>query len=238
MENVKIKLTKHWNSPPDKKYSIGDEYLASLHPCTDRSDLRYAILENGYQIPNGCFDIIHPENGTELFNMSMGQSKNISDYSILLDGLYSDFGNHFCHTILCWCGIMEKGEQPQTSSGNFWQVWIAIHNGATVAICGLYSLLPYTYTGETLWLGWFGVLPELRNQNIGSDILNWLKEKAKNNGAKRIMSYVSSDGKPLMFYARHGFKKIGLVGDYVKLNQLSMSDFESEKDFIIELEML
>ena len=66
------------------------------------------------------------------------ESREIKDYSILLDGLYTDFGDHFCHSILCWCKLMEK--QQQTQDPSFWEVWIVKQNNKTIAICGLYSL--------------------------------------------------------------------------------------------------
>lgn len=164
--------------------------------------------------------------------MELIQSKNIEDFSILLDGLYPDFGNHFCHTILCWCGIMEVGEQQKRNEGHFWEVWLVKdHLGDTQAICGLYSLSKST---NELWLGWFGVLPELRNKNIGTYTINQLKFKEKNLGAKSLMSYVDEDGKPLNFYYRHGFGVINKVGSYVDENNLSMSDFEDRNDFVIK----
>ncbi len=161
--------------------------------------------------------------------MELIQSRNIEDYSVLLDGLYPDFGNHFCHTILCWCGLMENRKEKDNK---FWEVWIIKdHLGDTQGICGLYSL---SASIDELWLGWFGVLPELRNKNIGAYIINQLKFKAKNIGAKALMSYVNEDGKPLNFYYRHGFGVIDKVGSYVDENKLSMVDFENRNDFVIK----
>jgi len=58
MREVQIKIKKHWNVPPADGYSIGDEYSATIHLCTDTDKACYAILDNGYHIPSGCFDII------------------------------------------------------------------------------------------------------------------------------------------------------------------------------------
>ena len=127
---------------------------------------------------------------------------------------------------------MEQGEQPKRKENKFWEVWIAKENDKTLAICGLYSITPFDVS--TLWLGWFGVLPELRNSNIGSEILNQLKEKAKEVGATKLMSYVDEDGKPLNFYKRHGFNVIDTVGNYVKSNSITMTDFEDENDYVIQ----
>lgn len=164
--------------------------------------------------------------------MELIQSKNIVDYSVLLDGLYPDFGNHFCHTILCWCEIMEVGEQPKRKEGKFWEVWIVRdHLKNTLGICGLYSLSEST---NELWLGWFGILPELRSSGIGAHVINQLKVKAKNIGAAALMSYVDEDGKPLNFYYRHGFGVIDKVGNYIDENNLSMDGFEDRNDFVIK----
>ena len=61
MAKVKIKITKHWNVPPHKDYSIGDEYMAQLYPCSDDQNYHYAVLENGYTIPNGNFDVLNED---------------------------------------------------------------------------------------------------------------------------------------------------------------------------------
>ena len=161
------------------------------------------------------------------------QSREIKDYSILLDGLYTDFGDHFCHTILCWCKLMEK--QQQTQDPSFWEVWIVKQNNKTIAICGLYSL---DNNIDTLWLGWFGIIPEFRHQKLGNEVIEYLKETAKNIGAIRIMSYVDSNGKPLTFYKRNGFTVIGTVGEYIKENNLDLSNFEKEEDYIIKYSIL
>ena len=155
------------------------------------------------------------------------QSKNISDYTILLDGLYSDFGSHLCHTILCWCGLMKSSK----SFYQFWQVWIVKQDDKTIGICGLYSLDDKV---DTLWLGWFGILPELRNQRLGENVINYLKDTSIEVGASKLMSYVDQDGKPLPFYQRNGFIVKCRVGEYVKEHNLDISEFEDENDYIIE----
>lgn len=60
MGKVKIKIISHWNVPPEEGYNIGDEYTAILRPCLrqQRPDECYAVLDNGYTIPHGNFEII------------------------------------------------------------------------------------------------------------------------------------------------------------------------------------
>lgn len=124
---------------------------------------------------------------------------------------------------------MEIEQAPNKS--RFWEVWIIKQNNNTIGICGLYSL---NNKVDTLWLGWLGILPALRNQKLGCYVLDFLKETAIKIGATKIMSYVDSNGKPLPFYIRNKFKVIGTVGDYIKENNMDISDFENEKDYIIE----
>ncbi len=165
--------------------------------------------------------------------MEFSQSNNIWDYGEVLDKLYPDFGNPFCHTILCWCGVMEKTENKEEC---YWKLWlIKDSQQKTIGICGLYSLVPNNV--ETLWLGWFGIYPEYRNQNKGVLAIKWLKKTAKKLGAKVLMSYVDKNGKPLSFYERNEFKVIGNVADYIKENNLDISNFESEEDYVIKCKL-
>jgi GNAT superfamily N-acetyltransferase len=128
---------------------------------------------------------------------------------------------------------MEKGMQPNKYYENkYWEIWIIKDCGATIGICGLYSLRAENV--ETLWLGWLGITPEFRNTGFGSIVLSWLKEKAKGIGAKTLMSYVDKNGKPLPFYKRNGFTIEGRVDDFVVTNGLNISDFEGYDDFVIK----
>ena len=159
------------------------------------------------------------------------QSREIKDYTILLDNLYEDFGSHMCHTILCWCKLMKVGQQPKDSYHTIWEVWIIKQDDNTIGICGLYSL---NKNVEELWLGWFGIIPEFRFQKLGNEVIDYLKETAINMGATKLMSYVGSEGKPLTFYQRNGFEITGTVGEYIKENNMDLSNFESEDDYVIK----
>lgn len=163
--------------------------------------------------------------------MKFIQTKDIKEYATLLDGLYPDFGNHFCHTILCWCDIMESGKE----TGEYWQVWIVKHESQTIGICGLYSL---DNNIDTLWLGWLGIVPELRNKKLGVDVIEFLKSTAISIGSTTLMSYIDEDGKPLNFYKRAGFDVICTVGEYIKEHNIDLSSFEDENDYVIKYSLL
>ena len=163
------------------------------------------------------------------------QTKNINDYSILLDGLYEDFRDHFCHTILCWCEIMSENMQPNKKLGKYWEVWVIKSDDDIVGICGLYSLV--ANNTDNLWLGWFGILPGLRSKGYGAEALIFLKDIANSIGAKNIFSYVDEDGKSLDFYKRNGFDMIDRVGTYIDTNNLSISDFEDRNDYVIKCKL-
>jgi GNAT superfamily N-acetyltransferase len=151
------------------------------------------------------------------------QSKNIKDYEKINSNLLPDFGEHFEQSISYYCN-------NDYELNKYWEIYLVKHNEEIIGICGLYSL---TEINEELWLGWFGLLPELRNKNIGGLIINHLKLLCKNLGAKKLMSYVDSNGKALNFYYRNDFKLIGTVGEYIKKNNLNKYNFEDEKDFVI-----
>lgn len=161
------------------------------------------------------------------------QSKKLEAYKPILEGLVDDFGYTFYHAILVWCGIIEDKIHDE----RFWEVYlISGLDDETIGMCGLYSLRRDSL--DELWLGWFGILPEHRNRGIGEDVLGWMKRKAKRVGAKKLMSYVDSKGKPLNFYYRNGFKNIGTVKDYlIKNPDLHIEEFEDGLDHVIEYEI-
>jgi uncharacterized protein (DUF608 family) len=65
-----------------------------------------------------------------------------------------------------------------------------------------------------------------------------MKENAKSLGCKKLMAYVDKNGKPLSFYYRNNFKRIGTVKDYLlKHIELSKNIFESENDHVIKLDI-
>ena len=156
------------------------------------------------------------------------QSRDIKDYSSILEGLTNVFEYDYWHAILCWCKIIETTQKDN----KFWEVWIIKHKNKTIGICGLYSL--YEHSTEELWLGWFGILEEYRDKGLGKLALDDMIKKAKNLKCKTLCTYVDKDKKPVPFYERNGFKVICRVNKYVKKHKLSMYDFSGKKDFVLK----
>ena len=164
--------------------------------------------------------------------ISFRQSRNISDYRILIDSLIPDFDYVFLYTILQWCKL---ANDPNENTKQFWEVFLVYHNDEVVGICGLYTLSPHNR--EEMWLGWLGIIPSFRNKKYGRDIMEFLYKKSKENGCKELLSYVDKGGKPLNFYKREGFDIIGTVSDFLKSsnrNEIDGDEFESPDDYVIK----
>lgn len=163
--------------------------------------------------------------------ISYTQSRNIYDYKVLTNSLVHDFGYGFLHTLMVWCKLIDDPfEEDQ-----YWEIWIVKHGRKPVGICGLYTLEPNQRS--EMWLGWFGIVPELRSLGIGEQVLGFLKNKAKSEGCERLMSYVDKEGKPLPFYMRNGFKVKGTVEQFLinnKDKKIDMDNFENMDDHIIQ----
>lgn len=161
--------------------------------------------------------------------MNIYQTKNIKDYKLILEGLIGDWGLIYWHAILIWCNIID--DIPENKN-KYWQLWVAELDNKNIGICGLFSHKE-KYT-EELWLGWFGLIPEYRNKNLGDEMLSFLENKARNLGCKTILSYVDKKGKPLNFYYRNGYQKICTVKEYLKENGKHLkNNFEDVNDHVI-----
>jgi len=162
--------------------------------------------------------------------MKIYQTRNIKDYKPILEGLVDDFGYVYYHAILSWCDIItiSKDNKP-------WEVWVIEVDNKIVGICGLFS---HNMLVEELWLGWFGIVPEYRNKGLGSDVLKWMEETARNMGCKKIYSYVDRNGKPLPFYFRNGYSRICSVREYLDTHEKAdKNDFEDDRDHVIVKEL-
>jgi len=158
----------------------------------------------------------------------LDDTRDLKEFKPILEGLVDDFGYTYYHAILTWCGIIHTDREDDVC---FWQVWVIKKEGRTVGICGMYSLVPGV---ETLWLGWFGILPEFRNLKIGEDVLKTMEAYAKKIGCKTIRTYVDEEGKPLSFYFRNGFKKIGIVSEIIEKEGYDPEEFEGLNDHVLE----
>ena len=167
-------------------------------------------------------------------SLKIFQSTNIKNYKPILEGLLEDFGYTYWNAILTWCDIID--DDPRCKN-KYWQVWLVEYERNVIGICGLFS--HKDDNNEELWLGWFGIVPALRNKHLGEEILGWMETEAKRLGSKRILSYVDEDGKPLSFYYRNGYKLLGSVKEYLANNRAaSKEDFESLNDHVIAKEIL
>ena len=171
---------------------------------------------------------INPKNNYG--RLTFKQSKNINDYRPLLNSLTNDFGTAFCHTILVWCGLIDD---PDINT-QFWELYLIEFNGVVVGICGLYTISPHNK--KEMWLGWLGLIPELRNQQLGNQILDFLYGIANLNGCEIIRTYVDKDLAPINFYLRAGFLYDGTVKQFLEKTdrkQIDGSEFESLDNIII-----
>lgn len=161
------------------------------------------------------------------------RTRNIYDFGPIIHPLIEEFGLPFAETLFIWCKVTPEFLDPDDCT--LWEVWLVKYRNRPVGICGLYSL---TESRDEVWLGWLGILPELRKKGIGKHIMKHLVDRAKKHKANCVMAYVSKEGKPLSFYKREGFKITGRVKDYLKLNKhVSMDDFEDKNDYIIKKEL-
>ncbi len=68
--------------------------------------------------------------------------------------------------------------------------WVDIHEDVVQAFTGLYTRTKPAEKGEW-WLGWFGVVPGMRNLGIATELLQWTIDKAKRRGAIVLKLYTS-----------------------------------------------
>lgn len=86
--------------------------------------------------------------------------------------------------------------------------WINVHDERVVAFTGLYRYTGSEDDGE-IWLGWFGVVPGMRNLSIGSDLLRWTIQRARYQNAKVLKLYTSdveNEKAVQVLYDKFGFK--------------------------------
>ncbi len=159
--------------------------------------------------------------------ISLVQTRRLKAYRPILEGFILDFGYTYYHAILSWCGVLDKGDKSE----HFWEVFIIKYKRKTIGICGLYSLHPGST--DQLWLGWFGVLDEYRNKNLGTLVLNQLEEKAIKENCTELCVYIDKNKKPLNFYHKNGFIDASTVGEYTKENGLPIEYFEDKEDLVL-----
>ncbi len=85
--------------------------------------------------------------------------------------------------------------------------WVATDaGGQVVAITGLYEYV--ADAADAVWLGWFCVAPEARHSGMGSRLLDFAIEKARETGKRCLRLYTSTDPNEAaaqMLYEKKGF---------------------------------
>lgn len=224
------------------------------------SEIRYEwALKNGYKIiyldtlDSGKYHekvgwkfLKHIEHNDKKFTimhrildnkLSFESTRVLSDFAPILKPLAQDFTAIFYQTMLVWCKIIPS---DNAQGDRLWEVWLVKIGNKPIGVCGLYTLKGATDTKE-LWLGWLGIIPELRNLGLGKQIMKHLYDSGKNFGCTKIFSYVDKDGLPLPFYKREGFEVIGTVSEYCAeqgLKNIDGDDFEDGDDFVISKQLV
>lgn len=163
-------------------------------------------------------------------SVKLVQSRSIYSYRKLLHGLVGDFGSEFCRTILEWCGLLPPEDEL------FWETYQIHHGSACAGLIGLYSL---GGPADELWLGWFGILPEMRSRGLGAEALRLVKDRAAKLGCRSLKAYVDQEGRPLPFYLRNGFQRISSVRQFTagRREQFPVWAFGDDRDHIIACDL-
>lgn len=106
--------------------------------------------------------------------------------------------------------------------------YLAYLSGQPIGITGLYYQPGDT---EEMWVAWFGVLSEYRNQGYGSAILNWTMEEVVRQGRKTIRLYTD------MIECKDAitlYEKLGFHGEKYSVEDLSYDCYIFSKSLINE----
>lgn len=94
----------------------------------------------------------------------------------------------------------EKAQREAMKTENY----LVYDDDRIVGLSGKYS---YPFELETAWLGWFGVLPEMRRFHYGSKILKLHEEVIRSQGYKysRIYTETFNNDATKAFYEKNGY---------------------------------
>ncbi|MFH0889701.1 MAG: GNAT family N-acetyltransferase [Candidatus Aenigmatarchaeota archaeon] len=85
--------------------------------------------------------------------------------------------------------------------------WVASKKTRVAGIVGLYS---YEKDKDALWVGWFGVSPRYRGQEIGKRLLDYVIKKAEKGDKRYLRLWTSTDPNEQLahvMYEKRGFVK-------------------------------
>lgn len=85
---------------------------------------------------------------------------------------------------------------------NFFVAYLAYFEDKPVGVTGLYEIPEYE---DTIWVSWFGLLKEYRSMGFGKQMLEFIKQKAKNINKKylRLYTYEIWNHEAQEFYKRN-----------------------------------
>lgn len=90
----------------------------------------------------------------------------------------------------------------------YWKYfYVRNDKGEVVAITGLYNESD-KHSEDEVWLGWYGVAPEYRGRGIGTEVLMWTVQKAKELEYKKFRLWTTTDNGEKE--AQKLYEKVGL----------------------------
>ena len=139
--------------------------------------------------------------------LSLRTSKHFAEYEAVINALEPDLGPGLRASMRYWCGL-----EPRPNPLDFWEVYLVEAEGSTVGLGGLYRR-----PGEpesVLWLGWLGIMPQLRNRGYATAALQLLRDRARELGAQKLYVYTDRDNPAAhALYQRAGFEFAYDAGD-------------------------
>jgi len=124
---------------------------------------------------------------------------------------------------------------------NYTEYWVALDDSGLVGVVGLYAV--NEGKDDTYWLGWFAVSRKARRKGVGSKLLDFAIQKAREDGKKYLRLYTSDskiEEKAQLLYDKYGFKTVS-EGSLEKAGYKSVRDDrfkrEGEKRIFKQLDL-
>ncbi len=138
---------------------------------------------------------------TARHSLKVIQTRDFTNFQPLVQEL--GFEDKFEISMRQWCGLRE----PEPSM-KFWQVYLVKLGEEIIGVMGLYQLV--NDEPENAWVGWFGVLPQFRQQGWGQMMMNQLKEYAVKFGFQELWVFTNYDNLgAIAFYEKSSFVLLG-----------------------------
>ena len=178
--------------------------------CVSVDGIKYAIEQfNAKFITNSTHGKIYyapyipqEKNYFPSISLELLSRENLKDASIIQ---YEIFKNNWCG----YCDLLKEVEDRESGLNiDLPKTYLIKWKNKNVGIIGLYLLPKYK---NTVWLNWFGVLPEYRKQGIGTCALFKIISLARNLGYKefRLVTYELWNNQ-----AQHIYQKTMQIAEY------------------------